>query len=131
MLLYFIIKIEAIFGEKLQKKDSSNLENEQLIEEIKEEEDIENDPIVKQVKEIELHYKKYLYRSLNTNNIYILSIIDYLQLYNFYKFMETKVKFYIKTRPDKVEAISCVPPDIYCQRFIEYIQKITNFDIQV
>jgi hypothetical protein len=73
------------------------------------------------------HYRKYLYRSLTPNVVYIISIIDYLQIYNFYKYLETNLKFYIKSRPDKIEEISCVPPEIYCGRFIDYIKKITDF----
>jgi hypothetical protein len=43
--------------------------------------------------------------------------------------METNIKFYIGARPDKVTDISCVPPDVYSKRFVEYIERITDFNI--
>lgn len=82
-------------------------------------------PIFTNISELE-HYKKYLFRSLNDKIVYIIAIIDYLQIYNFYKYLETNVKYFIKNRPGKVEEISCVPPEIYCSRFIEYVKKITQ-----
>ena len=76
------------------------------------------------------HYRKYIFKGLNENIIYIISIIDYLQTYNFYKYLETNLKFYIKSRPDDIRAISCVPPEIYYERFVNFIQIITNIDIK-
>jgi hypothetical protein len=77
----------------------------------------------------EIHqYKKYMYRSLNENIVYIISIIDYLQIYNFYKYLETNFKVFIRSGQGKAEGISCVAPDFYCNRFIEYIKKITDMD---
>lgn len=72
------------------------------------------------------HYSKYMFRSLSNDVVYIISIIDYLQLYNFYKFIETNYKYYIKSRPENIEEISCVKPEVYCERFISYINKITE-----
>jgi hypothetical protein len=43
------------------------------------------------------------------------------------KFLETNIKYYVGNRPSDIKAISCVPSDIYCQRFIENIDKITNY----
>jgi hypothetical protein len=71
-------------------------------------------------------YKKYLFKSTQPNIYYIISIIDFLQLYNFQKFIESNYKFYIKSRPESLEAISSVPPELYCTRFINYVKKITD-----
>jgi len=73
-------------------------------------------------------YKKYMYRSLNENIVYIISIIDYLQIYNFYKYLETNFKTLIRSGQGKAEGISCVATDIYCNIFIEYVKKITDMD---
>ena len=89
----------------------------------------EQNTIFSNVKEIE-HYRKYLFRSLNNNIVYIIAIIDYLQHYNFYKYLETNLKCYIHNGPDGIEAISCVPPEKYCTRFIEYVKKITELENQ-
>lgn len=75
-------------------------------------------------------YRKYMFRSLNPGIVYIISIIDYLQLYNFSKYLETNIKFYIKSRPANIEEISSVPPDVYCARFINYVKNITKFDLR-
>jgi 1-phosphatidylinositol-4-phosphate 5-kinase len=117
--------IEEIFGK--------NFHEIQLSNQLSSEKSIENISVITDEakianfnkKEIE-HYRKYLYRSLTPNVVYIISIIDYLQIYNFYKYIETNLKMYIKNRPGKIEEISCVPPEIYCTRFIEYIKKITD-----
>jgi len=85
----------------------------------------ERNSIFENVEELE-PYKKYLYRSLNKNIVYIISIIDYFQIYNFYKYLETNIKYYLKERPRNIEDISCVAPDIYSKRFIEYVEKVTN-----
>jgi len=122
-------EIETIFGKKKNSDASLKVSNHNPFE-IAESSlnDVEEaNCLFKNVKEIQ-HYKKYLYRSLNENVVYIISIIDYLQIYNFYKYLETNLKFYVRTRPEKVEAISCVPPEIYCNRFIDYIKKITHLD---
>lgn len=74
--------------------------------------------------------RKYLFHSLNKNVAYIIAIIDYFQLYNFFKYLETNIKFYIRNRPEKVTAISCVPSDIYCNRFIDYVSRITKVKIE-
>ena len=71
------------------------------------------------------YLRKYLFKSLNPNVSYIIAIIDFFQLYNFSKFIETKFKYYIKNRPEKITEISSVPSDVYSNRFIEFISKIT------
>ena len=74
------------------------------------------------------YLRKYLFKSLNPNVSYIIAIIDFFQLYNFSKFIETKFKYYIKNRPNKITEISSVPSDVYSNRFIEFIGKITMFN---
>jgi hypothetical protein len=77
------------------------------------------------------HYRKYLFKGLQSNIVYIISIIDFLQTYNFYKYLETNIKYYIKARPKDIRDISSVPPDIYYERFIQYVQKVTTIDIDI
>lgn len=67
-----------------------------------------------------------MYRSVYDNIIYLVSIIDYFQIYNFFKYLETNYKAIFNTK-DK-NGISCVPPDIYLERFINYIDKITDME---
>ena len=71
--------------------------------------------------------RKFMYRSLNPEIVYLVSIIDYFQVYNFFKYMETNFKFFTNSK-DKY-GISCVPPHIYLDRFIRYINRITDTDI--
>jgi hypothetical protein len=73
------------------------------------------------------YYKKHIFPSTdNSNVIYVCSIIDYLQDYNFFKKMENNIKNYIIDRHEKIDLISCVPADIYASRFIKFVQKITE-----
>jgi hypothetical protein len=74
------------------------------------------------------HYQKYIYLSTDKKKVYILAIIDYLQVYHFLKALETNYKFFVK-RPKTILSISCVPPDIYQDRFMKYIEKsLINYD---
>ena len=66
--------------------------------------------------------KKYLYPSLKGDVAYIMSIIDYFQIYNLQKNLETKYKR-IKA---KEKAISSLPPDEYRDRFIEFLKNKTD-----
>ena len=68
--------------------------------------------------------KEYLFPSLKASNLYILAIIDFLQIYNMQKSFETKFKK-IKTDENK---ISSIPPVPYKNRFITFIKDITNHD---
>ena len=69
------------------------------------------------------HYKQYLYPSLNPGTAYILAIIDYFQMFNFYKYVESG----IKTKFSKnAEGVSCVEPKTYSKRFINYFIKLTE-----
>ena len=71
-------------------------------------------------------YRKYMYRSVYENIIYLVSIIDYFQIYNFFKYLETNYKFFF-TSKDKY-GISCVTPHVYLNRFIHYINRITDME---
>ena len=68
--------------------------------------------------------RKYFFPCLNTKFMYIISIIDFLQLYNLKKNIETK----LKNLNTQIEDISSVPPDKYQQRFERYSKDITNKD---
>ena len=68
--------------------------------------------------------KKYLYPSLKGDVAYIMSIIDYFQIYNLQKNLETKYKKLKAGVQEK--AISSVPPDEYKDRFIEFVKNKTD-----
>ena len=69
------------------------------------------------------HYKQYLYPSLIPGNAYILAIIDYFQMFNFYKYVESGLKTKFSKSP---EGVSCVDPKTYSKRFINYFIKLTD-----
>ncbi len=68
--------------------------------------------------------RKYFFPCLNTKYMYIISIIDFLQLYNLRKNLETKFKK-IKAQ---IEDISSVPPELYKERYIEFCKNIVDKD---
>ena len=70
------------------------------------------------------YYKPYLYPSLSQGTAYILSIIDYFQLFNFFKYLEMELKTRFKKDGKKI--ISCVDPTTYSDRFINYIIGVTE-----
>ena len=73
------------------------------------------------------YYKQYLFPGLNTGTAYIISIIDFLQSYNFSKIMENTYKTAIKGRKsDTSGGISCVEPKLYSERFINYVRHLTE-----
>ena len=71
------------------------------------------------------HYKQYLFPSLTQGTAYIISIIDYFQIFNFFKLVESGLKtgFFQKK---KKKVISCVDPETYSNRFINYIISLTD-----
>ena len=69
------------------------------------------------------YYKQYLFPSLIPGQAYILAIIDYFQMFNFYKYVESGLKTKFGLKKSKV---SCVDPKTYSKRFINYIIKVTN-----
>ena len=69
------------------------------------------------------HYEQYIFPSLNPGVAYILSIIDYFQMFNFYKVVESG----LKTKFSKNAAgVSCVDPKTYSKRFIKYFETLTD-----
>ncbi|MCQ2818511.1 MAG: hypothetical protein MJ252_14680 [archaeon] len=74
------------------------------------------------------YYKRYLYRSLQEGQAYIVSIIDYLTIYNFFKVVETNYKFVVQCKGTNVQSLSCVDPKTYSERFIKFVKKISNAD---
>ena len=74
------------------------------------------------------YYKQYLYPGLNMGTAYIISIIDFLQSYNFYKIVEYEYKttFGIGNKTDSEGGISCVNPKLYSERFINYVNNLTQ-----
>jgi len=70
-------------------------------------------------------FKPYLYPSINQGTAYILSIIDYLQIFNFFKYLESELK--TKFKKDGKKIISCVDPITYSDRFINYIKGVTEY----
>ena len=73
------------------------------------------------------HYKTYLFPGLNIGTAYIISIIDFLQTYNFYKLVEYGYKTAISGQnADAKGGISCVNPKLYSERFINYVNNMTQ-----
>ena len=70
--------------------------------------------------------RKYFFPSLQGDILYIISIIDFFQLYNLQKNLETKYKQL--TARVNAKCISSVPPDIYKKRFIEFVKEKTNIE---
>ena len=73
--------------------------------------------------------KKYFFPSLKGDVLYIIAIIDFFQQYNLNKSLETKFKM-LKTGAKEKE-ISSVPPDKYKDRFIEFVESITDIETYV
>ena len=69
------------------------------------------------------YYKHYLFPSLVPGTAYICAIIDYFQIFNFYKYVESGLKTKFGKKKDKV---SCVDPKTYSKRFIKYFEKLTE-----
>ena len=65
--------------------------------------------------------RKYFFPSLKWDILYIMSIIDFFQLYNIQKNLETKYKQIAKRV--KAKYISSVPPEEYKERFIQFVKK--------
>ncbi len=69
------------------------------------------------------YYRQYIYPSLVPGTAYILAIIDYFQIFNFYKYVESTLKTKFSNKKDKV---SCVDPKTYASRFYFYFKKLTE-----
>lgn len=61
--------------------------------------------------------------------MYHIAIIDYLTQFNYQKKLESFYKVQIKNQNSKL--VSCVEPNLYGDRFIEFIKKevIINEDL--
>ena len=121
------IKVEV----KNKEKEKNNDENENLIEKNKEDnENNENENGNNGNKQIRYNkdkiksLRKYFFPSLKGDILYIIAIIDFFQLYNLQKTLETQLKL-LKTGVKK-EDISSMPPEGYKDRFIEFVKNITN-----
>ena len=68
--------------------------------------------------------KKYFFPSLKGDILYIIGIIDFFQLYDLNKSIETKYKIFANRV--KANVISSMPPKEYKERFIEFVKNITN-----
>ena len=81
------------------------------------------DPDYKQIIELldDPKYKGHVYESNKKDFIYIIGIIDYLQIYNFRKKIETFLKgiYFGKEK----NMISCVEPNYYGERFRNFMIK--------
>ena len=81
------------------------------------------DPDYKQIVELldDPKYKGHVYESSKKDFIYIIGIIDYLQIYNSRKKIETFLKgiYFGKEK----NMISCVEPDYYGERFRNFMIK--------
>ncbi len=108
--------------------DNSNLmrESKEINNKVEEKEeitDVDNDKI--RFKEGNIaSLKKYMFPSLKADIVYIMSIIDYFQIFNLQKNLENKYKKF-KTGVKK-EEISSIPPDEYKDRFIEFVKQKTD-----
>ena len=135
--------LKELFSNKLSSdKDNNDKDN---IENIKDENNIDNDNnddenSILKIDELKKcnsgkgnilnikHYKQYLYPSLNQGVGYIISIIDYFQYFNFYKVIEAGIISKFKTGLRKADnnTISCVDPKTYSERFIKYVNQLTD-----
>ena len=100
-----------------------NEENEKLIEHYhkNKEEEIKN---IRYKRNKIKPLKKYFFPSLKGDVLYIIAIIDFFQLYNLQKTLETQMK--LLKKGVKKKDISSMPPEGYKDRFIEFVKSITN-----
>ena len=113
-----------MIGQERMTVDNSNLmrESKEINNKV-EITDVDNDKI--RFKEGNIaSLKKYMFPSLKGDVVYIMSIIDYFQIFNLQKNLENKYKKF-KTGVKK-EEISSIPPDEYKDRFIEFVKQKTD-----
>ena len=112
-------EISFILGEReMESKSSFSDENS---DEYKDDSILNNDNVRFDVTQIS-NLKKYIFPSLKADVAYIIAIIDFFQLYNLRKNLETQFKRFKANKQD----ISSVPPEEYVIRFINNMSKITN-----
>lgn len=131
-------EIVEIFGKYHKKKTEAEIslllgETSELFPKEKDEEDeeekkeeepnirVNNDNIRFEISQI-ANLKKYIFPSLKADVAYIIAIIDFFQLYDLRKNLETQFKRFKANKND----ISSVPPEEYVIRFINNLSKITN-----
>ena len=130
-------KTETEFFEIAGKEDESideivEIENDNNIKENeqknKNEEELEENKnkIIRYNKDKLAPLSKYFFPSLKGDVLYIIAIIDFFQEYNINKALETKFKL-LKTGV-KEKDISSVPPEMYKDRFIEFVKNITDVE---
>ena len=130
-------KTETEFFEIAGKEDESideivEIENDNNIKENeqknKNEEELEENKnkIIRYNKDKLAPLRKYFFPSLKGDVLYIIAIIDFFQEYNINKALETKFKL-LKTGIKKKD-ISSVPPEMYKDRFIEFVKNITDVE---
>ena len=108
-------------------KERQTISNETVLE-VKEENNDDGSEVI----EKNIRYKrdkikplrKYFFPSLKGDVLYIIAIIDFFQLYNIQKTLETQLKLFKKgvTKKD----ISSMPPEGYKERFISFVKSITD-----
>jgi len=106
------------------KIENNDDENEKLINENLEKRENEKIKKIRYKKDKIKPLKKYFFPSLKGDILYIIAIIDFFQLYNLQKTLETQLKL-LKSGVTKND-ISSMPPDGYKNRFIEFVKNITN-----
>ena len=109
---------------KDKEKENNNNENEKLKNNENENNENNENKKIRYNKDKIKPLKKYFYPSLKGDVLYIIAIIDFFQLYNLQKTLETQLKL-LKTGVRK-EDISSMPPEGYKDRFIEFVKNITN-----
>ncbi len=62
-----------------------------------------------------------IFKSVNGKFIYILGIIDYLQVFNLKKFLENKYKSILYNK--EIKTISAVDPTVYSDRILKFVQS--------
>lgn len=109
-------EISFLLGESKELKSMGNTEDEEETDSIVDDENVRFNPCHI------LNLKKYIFPSLKADIAYIIAIIDFFQLYNLRKNLETHFKRFKANKDD----ISSVPPEDYVIRFIKNLSKITN-----
>ena len=114
-------------SEQMNRNEENENENEKIINKYNENENnknTQNNKNLRYKRDKIKPLKKYFFPSLKGDVLYIIAIIDFFQLYNLQKTIETQLKL-IK-RGVKKKDISSMPPEGYKDRFIEFVKSITD-----
>ena len=122
---------EIEYFNMIGKERETNANNDSALE-VKEENKDNNGDKNEEIKNQNIRYnrdkikplRKYFFPSLKGDVLYIIAIIDFFQLYNIQKTLETQLKLFKKgvTKKD----ISSMPPEGYKERFISFVKSITD-----